>query len=200
MTYRVSRHNRTSTFTVNGQLCKIFLEPIREYRPGFWIWNVGFAVGKSRRQLNDWYWRRNNKRRRSLENKLVGKSGIKAIAKGFQEVLKLRWFVEPGDVIQLDCTSGDPDRQFYAWSRWHKYHPEWAINRDERKFFWYRPPYPEDPIREQYWIRPVLPENLLANTSGQNYYSSFRILPKSPCTALSMKQTLDLLSQALHNQ
>lgn len=200
MSYHVSRHTTTSTFKVDGQLCKIFLEPLKEYRPGFWIWNVGFAVGKSRRQLNDWYWRRQNKRRRSLTNQLVGKSGMKAIVKGFQEVLKLRWNIEPGDVIQLDCTSADPDRQFHAWSRWHKYHPEWTIDYDLRKFFWYRPPYPDDPIRDQYLIRPVLPADLQANTLGQNYYSSFRILPKVPCTALSMEQTLDLLNQVLCNQ
>ena len=200
MTYHVCRHTTSSTFTVNNQLCKVFLEPIREYRPGFWIWNVGFAIGKSRRQINDWYWRRQNKRRRSLKKQLIGKSGLKAIAKGFQEVLKLRWTVQPGDVIQIDSTSADPERQFHAFSRWHKYHPEWVIDRDERKFFWYRPPYPDDPIRDQYLIRPVSPEDLLANTSGQNYYSSFRILPKVPCTALSMEQTLDLLSQVLCNQ
>ena len=91
MTYRVCRHITSSTFTVNGQLCKVFLDPQFEYRPGFWMWNVGFAVGKSRRQLNDWYWKRKNKRWRSLHQQFVGTSGIRTISRGFKEVLKLRW-------------------------------------------------------------------------------------------------------------
>ena len=50
-------------------------------------------------------------------------------------MLKLRWIVEPGDVIFLDCTSGDPERQFKAWSRWHKYHPEWTIDYEKKYSF-----------------------------------------------------------------
>ena len=126
------RQFTTSTFFVEGQRCKIFFQPLSEFKKGFWIWNVGFAIGKSNRQLNDWYWKRKNKRSRSIRNKMVGKSGLKTIKKGFEEVLKLRWIVEPGDVIFLDCTSGDPERQFKAWSRWHRYHPEWTIDYEKK--------------------------------------------------------------------
>ena len=58
MTYRISRKNTSSTFRVGKQLCKVTFVPWYEYRPGYWIWNVGFAVGQSRRQLNDWYYKR----------------------------------------------------------------------------------------------------------------------------------------------
>lgn len=197
MSYRVCRHTTSSTFKVNGQICKVFLEPVNQYRPGYWLWNVGFAIGKSPRQLNDWYRERKNKRRRSLDQQLVGTSGIKAIARGFKEVLKLRWTIEPGDVIVLDCTSGDPERQFHAWSRWHKHHPEWVIDYQERKFFWYRPPYPDDAIRQQFLIDPVVPEDPLANTADERYYDCFRVSPKVPCTDLSMEQTIDLLNLVL---
>jgi len=124
MSYRVCRKFTSSTFQVEEQLCKIFLDPMVEYQPGYYIWNVGFAIGKSQRQLNDWYWKRKNKRARSLNNQLVGRSGLKAIRRGFEEVLRLRWCIEPGDGIVLDCTSGDPERQFHAWSRWHRRNPE----------------------------------------------------------------------------
>jgi len=66
MTYRVRRKLISSKFKINNQLCKVFLEPWYEQTNGFWGWNVGFAVGKSNRQLNDWYHGRKNKRRRSL--------------------------------------------------------------------------------------------------------------------------------------
>ena len=68
------RQFTTSTFFVEGQRCKIFFQPLSEFKKGFWIWNVGFAIGKSNRQLNDWYWKRKNKRSRSIRNRMVGKS------------------------------------------------------------------------------------------------------------------------------
>jgi len=199
MSYRVCRHLTSSTFKVNDQLCKVFLEPMVEHAPGYWLWNVGFAVGKSKRQLNDWYWKRRNKRRRSLDRQLIGISGMKTIARGFKEVLKLRWAIHPGDAIVLDCTSGDPERQFHAWSRWHKHHPEWMINYERREFFWHRPPYYNDPIRQQFRIRPVIPADPLANTADNRYYDCFRIEPKVPCTDLSMDQTLALLGLVLNS-
>ena len=201
MTYRVCRHLTSSTFTVDGQLCKVFLDPQFEYRPGFWMWNVGFAVGKSRLQLNDWYWKRRNKRWRSLHQKLVGTSGIRTISRGFREVLKLRWNIEPGDIICLDCTSKDPEKQFRTWMRWapSKKHPEWTVDFQEKRFFWHRPPYPDDAIRQQFRIRPVTPADPLANTSESRYYDCFRVDLKVPCTDLSMDQTLGLLGQVLNS-
>jgi len=163
------------------------------------MWNVGFAVGKSRRQLNDWYQGRKNKRWRSLHQHLVGTSGMRTISKGFKEVLKLRWNIEPGDVICLDCTSKEPEKQFRTWMRWTKKHPEWTVDFQEKKFFWHRPPYPDDSIRQQFRIRPVTPADPLANTSESRYYDCFRVELKVPCTDLSMDQTLGLLGQVLNS-
>ena len=84
MSYRVRRKFTSSEFFVDGQRCKIFFEPDEEFEPGFWSWNVGFAVGKSSRQLNDWYRRRNNRRARTLQGKFTGRSGVKAILKGLR--------------------------------------------------------------------------------------------------------------------
>jgi hypothetical protein len=179
MTHRVRRKFTSSAFVVDDQLCKIFLEPLHEYRPGFFVWNVGFAIGKSRRQLNDWYWKRKNKRRRSLERQIVGRSGMKAIRRGVEEVLRLRWNIEPGDCLLVDCTSGDPDRQFHAWSRWHRYHSEWVIDYQKKEFIWYRPPYADDPIRDQFVIVPHKPVDVLANTAEARYFDCFRVRLKA---------------------
>jgi hypothetical protein len=197
MSYRTRRHLTSSTFKVGTQICKVFLDPHNEYQPGFWLWNVGFAVGKSKRQLNDWYNNRLNKRHRSLSQQIVGLSGMKTITRGFKEVLKLRWTIQPGDAIVLDCTSGDPDRQFRAWHRWLKHHPEWMVDYHNQKFFWYRPPYPTDPVRQSFFIDPITPPDLMANTFGDKYFECFRVRPKVDCTHLSMEQTLALLSQVL---
>ena len=71
MTYRVRRKFTSTKFCIDDQICKIFLNPLREYREGYWSWKVGFAVGKSNRQLNDWFNERKNKRSRSLHQKMT---------------------------------------------------------------------------------------------------------------------------------
>lgn len=199
MSYRVCRKFTSSTFRVDEQLCKIFLEPTFEYRPGFWSWNVGFAVGNSRRQLNDWYWKRKNKRWRSLHTQLTGKAGLKAIRRGFQEVLKMRWNIAPGDCLILDCTSADPEKQFHAWSRWHRYHPEWVIDYERKEFIWYRPPYPDDQIWSHFEILDRTPADPLANTDGDAYFSAFSLRPKGQRKRQPTFQIADLCNQALEN-
>lgn len=179
MGYRICRKFTSTTFWVEGQLCKIFLEPLNEYQPGFWVWNVGFAIGKSRRQLNDWYWRRKNKRRRTIDNHFNGKAGIKPIIVGFQHVLRLRWALNPGDCLIIDSTSGSPDKQFHAFSRWCRYHPDWVVDQKQKQFIWYRPPYRNDSLWNDFKIIGVTPPDPLANTAGNSYFDCFEIRPKA---------------------
>ena len=197
MSYRVCRHTTSSTFKVNGQVCKVFLEPVNQYQPGYWVWNLGFAIGKSKRQLNDWYYKKQNKRRRSIDQRFTGQSNMKAFALGVRTMLKLRWTIQPGDVLMIDCTSKDPEKQFRAYWYWLKKHPEWVVDFEKKEIFWYRPPYYNDPIRQNFLIYPVIPDNSTANTAEQRYYDCFRAFPKVPCTDLSMEQTIDLLNLVL---
>ena len=194
MSYRIRRKITSTTFRVQGQLCKVFLEPTHEYRPGFWHWNTGFAVGKSKRQINDWYWKRKNKRARSLKKQLVGTSGIKTIAAGFDKVLLLRWNLAPGDVLTLDCTSGEPEKQFRAWQRWHKHHQDWVIDYDQQTFHWYRPPYPDDEIYNFFAIKPKPPVDPRSNCLGDRYYECYRVQPKAHDTVESIVQRILLTS------
>ena len=175
MTHRVRRKLISTKFKINSTLCKIFFEPWMEYLPGFWAWNVGFAVGKGNRQINDWYKKRKNKRYRSLNNKLTGLEGFKTISLGFKTVLDMRWRIPPGDSIILDCTSGDPERQFKTWKHWHRHHPEWTIDEVKKEFYWTRPPYPDDPIWKEGTIIPKIPENRYASVKGDPYFDCFDI-------------------------
>lgn len=194
MTYRVRRHTTSRTFKVNGQLCKVFLEPCNEYEPGYWVWNFGFAIGKSRRQINDWYWKRKNKRCRSLTAKLTGKTGIKAIKTAFNVFLEMRWVLEPGDCVVADCTSKEPLKQFNALYRWCKRHPDWVIDYQQLKYCWYRPPFPSDKIWRNFDIVKVLPEDLLANTHELNYFNCFRAFPKNNNNTLETELSNALMS------
>ena len=179
MTYRVQRKFISSTFKVNGQLCKVFLEPLYQASNKFWTWNVGFAIGKSNRQLNDWYWRRKNKRARSLNKKLTGCQGIKTISLGFKEVLKLRWHIAPGDALLLDCTSAEPKKQFKAWQYFCRNRPEWYVDHEKKEFYWTKPPYPIDPVWKQGIIIPRIPDDPLANTHSELYDQCFDLKLKA---------------------
>ena len=119
MSYRVRRKFTSSKFCINGQLCKIFIDPKKEYKKGFYLWNVGFAVGKSNRQLNDWYKGKKNKRARTLQGKIVGKSGLRTYLGRLMKSYS-NYDGELSLVIQLliACTSGKPDAQFHAFWRW----------------------------------------------------------------------------------
>ena len=179
MTYHVRRKLISTTFRINTSLCKLFIEPWGPYEKNFWVWNVGFAVGKSNRQLNDWYRRRKNKRRRSLEQRMTGFEGYKPISQGWKNILRLRWQVPPGDVIMLDCTGGESERQFKMYKHMtntrNRQHLEWTFDEDKREFYWTRPPYPTDPVWKEGLIIPQIPKDIYKPLSEKSYSDSFYI-------------------------
>lgn len=175
MTYRVCRKRSTTTFKINNQYCKLFLTPLHEYRPNHWVWKFGFAVSKSKRQLNDWYNQKKNQRSKLLHNQITGKAGMKTIIRGFENVLLLRWNIEPGDCLFIDCTSAESTKQFSAFSRWLRYHPDWEVDPANKVFWWHRPPYAGDPLYEMGQIIPVVPEDPLAPLVDEQYFSCFRV-------------------------
>ena len=197
MSYRVRRKFTSSKFCIDGQICKIFIDPKTEYEKGFYLWNAGFAVGKSNRQLNDWYKGKKNKRARTLQGKIVGKSGLKIIRRAYEELFKLRWRLEPGDSLLIACTSGKPDAQFHAFWRYLSRHSDILVDYETKSYYWYRPPLPHDAVWKDFKIIPLVPSDPLMEISGSRYYDCFRLQPKVPCTDLSMEQIAGLLSQAL---
>ena len=187
------KNNRRRKFTtykffVEGQICKIFFQPQKEFKKGFWIWNVGFAVGMSNRQLNDWYWKRKNKRSRSIHRQMTGRKGIKTVTIFFKEILKLRWILEPGDVFYCDCTSFKPEQQFKIGLRFVRNHPDWAIDHDKKIFFWHRPPYSDDEIWDTHKIIGKIPPNPLLSMGNSQYVQCFDAFPIDQCTARSKDQ------------
>ena len=139
MTYRPHRRTLTSTIRVGKHLCKVFIKPWDKMPSGAVVWKVGFGVGKSRRQINDWYHVKQNRRRRSLHKHITGTEGFKTISRGFNEVLRLRWLIPAGDTIFIDCTSADPEKQWKTFSRWRRWHPDWFVNEHLKEFYWTRP-------------------------------------------------------------
>ena len=177
MSKRIRRKSISNTFKIKGHLCKVIISPWCKLENGFWAWNVGFAVGKSNRQINDWYHMRKNKRARSLRKKFTGDVGLRAIAEGWRTVLKLRWNIEPGDSITFDCTSGKPEQQFRAFQYWRRYHCDWLYDEDKLEFYWTRPPYPDDTIWKKAEIIGVTPKNPLEPIHPGAYFDCFTLLP-----------------------
>ncbi len=87
MTYRPHRRTLTSTIRVGKHLCKVFIKPWDKMPSGAVVWKVGFGVGKSRRQINDWYHVKQNRRRRSLHKHMTGTEGFKTIPRGSMKSL-----------------------------------------------------------------------------------------------------------------
>jgi len=139
MTYRPHRRTLTSTIKVGTHLCKVFIKPWNQLSDGAMVWKVGFGVGKSRRQINDWYHVKQNRRRRSLHKHMTGTEGFKTIPRGFNEVLRLRWLIPAGDTIFIDCTSANPEKQWKTFSRWRRWHPDWFVNEHLKEFYWTKP-------------------------------------------------------------
>ena len=178
----------TYKFFVEGQICKVFFQPQKEYDKDFCIWNVGFAVANSNRQLNDWYTKKKNKRARSLHLKMTGKVGMKTVIKGFREILRLRWVLHPGDVLYCDCTALKNEKQFNAGLRFIRNHPDWTIDHNEKIFFWHRPPYSNDSVWKDHKIIGKDPVNPLQNMENNRYFECFEALPKNQRTAKSKYQ------------
>lgn len=177
MTYRVCRKRSTTTFKLGDQYCKLVLEPNYVYVDDRWVWKFGFAVSKSKRQLNDWYNERKNKRAKNLGSRLTGKQGMKTISQGFHHALLMRWQIEPGDVVYIDCRSVNSEKQFRAYYRWTAKHPDWVILPNERLFMWYRPPYWNDPIYQCGKITGVVPADPTAPVVESAYYECFLLDP-----------------------
>ena len=196
MSYRVRRKFTSYKFCVNGQICKFFLEPKKEYLPGFYFWNVGFAVGKSNRQLNDWYREKKNKRAKKLRRKLTGKSGIKPLSTAFRKMMELRWLMEPGDALVIKCQSLEPEKEFKALLRWQRQYSDWMVNEKDREIMWYRPPYPHEDLYKHYNIVKKIPADPFLIAEGSNYLLCFDYSPKVQGTHQSNLQKFDQHSQA----
>jgi hypothetical protein len=196
MTYRLRRKFTSTTFDVDGYIGKLFFEPFYEFETGYCLWNVGLAVGKSKRQLNDWYRNRHNKRRRSLRNQLTGPGTFKIWTTALKHLLRMRWeCLEPGDGMVLDCTSRDPDRQFKVYTHWLRHHQDFVVNFDRREFYWFRPPYHFDPLWEIFEIRGLVPDDPTLAAVGEHYYECFRVRSLDSGIDLSSQQIVDLLDQ-----
>jgi len=106
------------------------------------VWLASLAVGKSRRQINDWLKRKTRRKNvRRLDSCLTGRHSNRIQAIGIQQVRQWMQELPPGDSITLRCESAKPDKQFRVWKKWFQRWEDarWDINKEFKSFFYYKP-------------------------------------------------------------
>ena len=106
------------------------------------VWLGSIANARSNRQINDWLMRRKNRRTRSLDGNLTGKSGNKVQAIAIRALRELVDYIPVGDSVVFRCESAMPAKQFRVWKKWILRH-DWDLNpdidEDLKSFFFYKP-------------------------------------------------------------
>ncbi|MCJ7714393.1 hypothetical protein MUO66_08055 [Candidatus Bathyarchaeota archaeon] len=106
------------------------------------IWLVSLAVGKSRRQINDWMNKRTKtKRVQKMSSVLANKLHISLSIRALNQVYRWCDALIPGDMIVLHCESAEPYRQFKAWGKWFKRKEQqypWVSNPEFLSFYFYK--------------------------------------------------------------
>lgn len=107
-----------------------------------YAWIVSLAVGKSRRQINDWLLRRTRKKSvQRLDKNLTGLGG------NFGQAIAVRhlqlWLnsIPEGDMLVFRCESAKPEKQMKVWNKWiSKHHPDiiYSVDENLKSFYFYK--------------------------------------------------------------
>jgi hypothetical protein len=138
MSLRLRRNKKIKTIALpQGMVLKLRLIPWMRTQNNC-VWLASLAVGKSKKQINDWLQQRKKRSVNRLSSKLTGKLGPKAQALAIRQVRQWIGELPPGDSLCLRCESALPEKQFQVWKKWFTKHEEkdWVIN-DEFKYFLY---------------------------------------------------------------
>ena len=136
------RFRKKKTLTVllpKGFLLKMRLLPWIRTEKGC-VWLVSLAVGRSKRQINDWMNRRKKKSVVKLDKSLNGTLGPKTQAIAIRQVRQWVDELPKGESIVLRCESTVPDKQFRVWKKWFTKREDirWEISEEHKSFFFYK--------------------------------------------------------------
>lgn len=108
-----------------------------------YAWMASLAVGKSRRQINDWLMRRTRRKRvKRLDNKLTGLGGNAGQAIALRHLYAWLAVIPPGDMVMFYCESAEAERQMVIWKKWiNRHHPNllYSIDKETKSFYIYKP-------------------------------------------------------------
>ena len=103
-----------------------------------YVWLVSLAVSKSKRQINDWLSKKENKRSKQLNNMLTGRVGPRTQAIAVRQLRQWTCVIPKGDFLTFVCESCASYKQFKVWQKWFIKHEDnnWIVN-NEFKYFLY---------------------------------------------------------------
>jgi hypothetical protein len=108
-----------------------------------YAWMASLAVGKSRRQINDWLKRRTRRKRvKQLDNNLTGLGGNAGHAIALRHLYTWLAVIPPGDMVMFYCQSAEAERQMVIWKKWiNRHHPNllYSIDEETKSFYIYKP-------------------------------------------------------------
>ena len=141
MRRRKVKKKRLTVFLPGNYLMKLRLISWMQTPVGT-IWLASLAVGKSKRQLNDWMNQRTRKKQvRCLDFNLTGKLTVKLMLQVMEQVHAWCDELNNGDMFVFNCESAEPQKQFRVWGKWlsrkeHGY--KWVPNKELLSFYFYK--------------------------------------------------------------
>jgi hypothetical protein len=106
------------------------------------VWLASLAVGKSKRQLNDWMSRRTRTRRvNRMDSNLTGKLTVKLMLQVMEQVHIWCDELVKGDMFVFNCESAEPQKQFRVWGKWLSKKERgytWVSNKELLSFYFYK--------------------------------------------------------------
>ena len=110
--------------------------------PAGTIWLASLAVGKSKRQLNDWMSRKTKRKRViQLDSNLTGKLNVKLMLRVMEQVHAWCDELANGDMFVFNCESAEPQKQFDVWGKWLSRRNKgytWVANKELLSFYFYK--------------------------------------------------------------
>lgn len=104
---------------------------------------ASLAVGKSRRQINDWLGRRSRRKRvQKLHRNLTGLGANSGHAIALRQLYVWLEKVAEGDIIMFYCESAEAERQMKIWKKWIlRHNPDLlhSIDEETKSFYIYKP-------------------------------------------------------------
>ena len=104
------------------------------------VWLASLAIGRSKRQINDWMDRRKKRSVAKLDKSLNGTLGLKPQIIAMRQVRQWVDELPKGESIALRCESTVPDKQFRVWKKWFTKREDirWEISEEHKSFFFYK--------------------------------------------------------------
>ena len=136
----IPRKKKTKTIVLpDGQLLKMRLLPWIRTEKGC-VWLASLAIGRSKRQINDWMDRRKKRSVAKLDKSLNGTLALKPQIIAMRQVRQWVDELPKGESIALRCESTVPDKQFRVWKKWFTKREDirWEISEEHKSFFFYK--------------------------------------------------------------